>query len=74
MIEGENGVFGHVLDPRVGAPIEGAEFACAICGTGVWAEVWSKALLVHKGRPAKMPRDVDAIVGLTHGAPAVSIS
>jgi FAD:protein FMN transferase len=74
MIEGDSGAFGHVLDPRVGGPIEGAEFACAICDTGVWAEMWSKALLVHKGRPAKMPRDVDAIVGLTHGAPAVSIS
>jgi FAD:protein FMN transferase len=73
VIDGEHGVFGHVLDPRVGAPIEGAEFACTICDSGVWAEVWSKALLVLKKRPAGMPRDVEALVSRGQGAPVERI-
>jgi thiamine biosynthesis lipoprotein len=67
MIESDAGPLGHVLDPRTGAPAMGAELACAVCGSGVWAEIWSTALLVLRRRPDGMPRDVEATVDLGAG-------
>src|SRR5262249_16954441 len=60
LVESGNGFVGHVLDPRVGAPVRGAELAWAVCESGAWAEVWSKAMLVLGRRAVGMPSSVEA--------------
>lgn len=63
MIQADGRQVGHVLDPRAGSPVGGVEFGAAVCAEGVWAEVWSTALLVLGRPPAGMPGDVEVILG-----------
>jgi thiamine biosynthesis lipoprotein len=64
-LQTDQGLIGHVLDPRTGSPTSGASLAWALCESATWAEIWSTALLVLRHRPPMMPGNVRSAVILS---------
>lgn len=60
--EADGEKLGHVLDPRLGRPVEGAVLAAAACETATEADAMSTALLV-RGEPIRIARVRSMVIG-----------
>lgn len=54
-IKREDGLHGHIIDPRSGCPAAGAVTAAAMDDSAALADAWSTALLVLRARPDSTP-------------------
>ncbi|MCW5776036.1 MAG: FAD:protein FMN transferase [Phycisphaeraceae bacterium] len=71
VVERDGRRLGHVLDPRSGAPVDGASLACVVGESAMETDAWSTALLVLGARPPRMPGQLTTLLPQQGGAWAV---